>query len=147
MISRPAAAEPAAYVIENAAVLDAGWPILRDLDVAIPAGRVTALLGPGGAGKSTLLHALSGHRLPGELRLAGTWRLYGAVRSRWQHHDIFLLPQRRAGATGGTWREALASDASVVLLDEPCAGGPPAPTRPSSPSSPPGWPAGSAAPS
>lgn len=121
MTGRPAA-DLAAYVIADAAVLDAGWPILRDLDVAISAGRVTALLGPGGAGKSTLLHALSGHRLPGDLRLEGTWRLHGAVRSRWEHHDIFLLPQRRAGATGGTWREALASRASVVLLDEPCAG-------------------------
>lgn len=121
--AEPGADRPAdpAYLIENAAVLEAGCPILRDLDVAIPAGQVTALLGPSGAGKSTLLHALSGHRLPGDLRLAGTWRLHGAVRSRWQHHDIFLLPQRRAGATGGTWRDALASPASVVLLDEPCA--------------------------
>jgi ABC-type branched-subunit amino acid transport system ATPase component len=112
-----------AYVIEGAAVLDAARPILRHLDVAVPGGGITALLGPGGAGKSTLLLALSGRRLPGDLRLTGTWRLHDAVRTRWQQHEIFLLPQRRAGASGGTWRDALASAASVILLDEPCGHG------------------------
>lgn len=115
-------AEVAAYLIEDAAVLDASRPVLRGLDVAIPSAQITALLGPGGAGKSTLLHALSGRRLPGDLRLSGRWRLHDAVRSRWQQSDIFLLPQRRAGASGGTWRDALASSAAVVLLDEPCVG-------------------------
>lgn len=122
MIAPDDAADVAAYLIEDAAVLDASRPILRGLDVAIPSHRITALLGPGGAGKSTLLHALSGRRLPGDLRLTGGWRLHDAVRSRWQQADIFLLPQRRAGASGGTWRDALASDAPVVLLDEPCVG-------------------------
>jgi ABC-type thiamine transport system ATPase subunit len=112
-------ADVPAYLIEGAAVLDAERAILRDLDVAIPDRRVTALIGPSGAGKSTLLHALSGRRLPGDLRLTGSWRLHQAVRSRWQPHEIWLLPQRRAGATGGTWRDALASSASIVLLDEP----------------------------
>jgi atypical dual specificity phosphatase len=110
----------AAYVIEDAAVFDAGRPILRGLDVAILHRRTTVLLGPGGAGKSTLLHALSGRRLPGDLQLTGTWRLHDAPRSRWEQADIFLLPQRRASAVGGTWRDALASSASIVLLDEPC---------------------------
>jgi atypical dual specificity phosphatase len=109
-----------AFVIADAAVLDAGMPVLRDLDVTIMSRRTTVLLGPGGAGKSTLLHALSGRRLPGDLALTGTWRLHNATRSRWQQDDIFHLPQRRAGASGGTWRDALASTASVVLLDEPC---------------------------
>ena len=110
----------AAYRIEHAAVLDASRAILRDLDVAIADRRITVLVGPGGAGKSTLLHALSGRRLPGDLRLIGSWRLYNAVRPRWLQHEIFLLPQRRAGATGGTWRDALASSSAVLLLDEPC---------------------------
>ena len=114
-----------AYVIEDAEVLDASRRLLRDLDVEIMSRRITALLGPGGAGKSTLLHALSGRRLPGDLRLTGSWRLNDAVRTRWEQADIFLLPQRRAGASGGTWRDALASTASVVLLDEPCVRAPP----------------------
>jgi len=33
---------------------------LSDVDVAIPRGRLTAVLGPSGSGKSTLLHCLSG---------------------------------------------------------------------------------------
>jgi atypical dual specificity phosphatase len=110
----------AAYIIERAAVLDATRTILRDLDIAIADRRITVLVGPGGTGKSTLLHALSGRRLPGDLRITGSWRLHNATRSRWLQHEIFLLPQRRAGATGGTWRDALASPASVLLLDEPC---------------------------
>jgi ABC-type multidrug transport system fused ATPase/permease subunit len=35
--------------------------ILRDINLHIPAGKVTALLGPSGAGKTTLLALLSGH--------------------------------------------------------------------------------------
>lgn len=112
----------AAYVIEDASVLDTARVILRDLDVVIADRRITVLVGPGGAGKSTLLHALSGRRLPGDLELTGSWRLHDAIRSRWQPHDIFLLAQRRSGVSGGTWRDALASQASVLLLDEPCAG-------------------------
>ncbi len=38
----------------------AGRPVLRGIDVAVPAGRVTVLSAPSGAGKSTLLRALVG---------------------------------------------------------------------------------------
>jgi branched-chain amino acid transport system ATP-binding protein len=34
--------------------------VLRDVDLAVPAGKVVALLGPNGAGKTTLLRAASG---------------------------------------------------------------------------------------
>jgi ABC-2 type transport system ATP-binding protein len=37
---------------------------LSDCDLAIPPGRVTALVGPNGAGKSTLLHLAAGLRRP-----------------------------------------------------------------------------------
>ncbi|WBU60922.1 ABC transporter ATP-binding protein [Paracoccus albus] len=37
-----------------------GLPILRDLDIHIPQGRITAIIGPNGCGKSTLLRALGG---------------------------------------------------------------------------------------
>jgi energy-coupling factor transporter ATP-binding protein EcfA2 len=114
----------AAYVIEDAAVLGEAAAILCDLDVAIPDREITVLVGPSGAGKSTLLSALSGRRMPGDLRLTGSWRLHNVTRTRWQPSEIFLLPQRRAGAVGGTWRDALASDAPVVLLDEPFARAP-----------------------
>ncbi|HZD68920.1 MAG TPA: ABC transporter ATP-binding protein [Actinomycetes bacterium] len=46
---------------------------LRDCSVAIPQGRVVALVGPNGAGKSTLLHLATGLLAPsaGEIRVFG----------------------------------------------------------------------------
>ncbi|HET9140036.1 ABC transporter ATP-binding protein [Actinophytocola sp.] len=46
---------------------------LRDCSLAIPAGRVVALVGPNGAGKTTLLHLVIGLRTPtqGSLRVLG----------------------------------------------------------------------------
>jgi len=37
-----------------------GMPVLHGIDLALPAGRWTAIVGPNGAGKSTLLKALAG---------------------------------------------------------------------------------------
>ena len=36
-----------------------GVPIITDLDLAIPAGKITTLVGPNGCGKSTLLRGLA----------------------------------------------------------------------------------------
>ncbi|GIF78574.1 ATP-binding cassette domain-containing protein [Asanoa siamensis] len=46
---------------------------LRDCSLAVPPGRVAALVGPNGAGKSTLLHAVMGLLTPtsGEARIFG----------------------------------------------------------------------------
>lgn len=48
-------------------------PVLRDVDLALHAGEVVALVGPNGAGKSTLLSVLAGDVRPdhGEVHLAG----------------------------------------------------------------------------
>ena len=37
-----------------------GRAVLRDIDLVVPRGSVTAVLGPSGSGKSTLLAALTG---------------------------------------------------------------------------------------
>jgi iron complex transport system ATP-binding protein len=42
----------------------AGAELLRDVDCAVPAGQVLAIVGPNGAGKSTLLDVLSGALRP-----------------------------------------------------------------------------------
>ena len=55
-------------------------PVLRGIDLSIPAGTITALIGANGAGKTTLLRAISGI-IPAE---AGTIRYDG--------HDIVGMP-------------------------------------------------------
>lgn len=47
--------------------------VLRDCSLAVPSGRVAALVGPNGAGKTTLLHAVMGLVTPtvGEARILG----------------------------------------------------------------------------
>jgi ABC-2 type transport system ATP-binding protein len=52
--------------------------VLRDLDLAIGAGEVTALLGPNGAGKTTAVGLLTGRLQPD----GGTARLFGLDPSR-----------------------------------------------------------------
>ncbi|HEY7865450.1 MAG TPA: ATP-binding cassette domain-containing protein, partial [Psychromonas sp.] len=41
--------------IENLSVAYSGKTVLRDLNISIPEGKITALIGPNGCGKSTLL--------------------------------------------------------------------------------------------
>ena len=47
--------------------------VLDDINLSVPAGSVTAVLGPSGSGKSTMLAALTGELVPaaGEVRLFG----------------------------------------------------------------------------
>ena len=60
----------------NISELSAGYPgkpVLADVDLAIPAGKLTIIVGPNGCGKSTLLKTLCG-LLPmqkGEIRVSG----------------------------------------------------------------------------
>lgn len=64
-----------------------GKPVLRDVSLALPAGKITVLLGPNGCGKSTLLKALCGI-LPvesGEILLGG--------------EDLLALPPRKLAQT------------------------------------------------
>ena len=49
-----------AIVVEGLDVTRGGRPVLRDLSLRVPAGRVTGLLGPSGCGKSTLMRAIVG---------------------------------------------------------------------------------------
>lgn len=58
-----------------------------DIDIAIPAQGVTALLGPSGSGKTSVLRALAGlDRHPGTIR-------FGEI--LWQDHETFVPPHRR----------------------------------------------------
>ncbi|MHB8913233.1 MAG: ABC transporter ATP-binding protein [Lysobacter sp.] len=50
-----------------------GRVVLRDIDLQVPRGSITAVLGPSGSGKSTLLSALTGELVP----TAGTVEVLG----------------------------------------------------------------------
>ncbi|HVI25413.1 MAG TPA: ATP-binding cassette domain-containing protein [Xanthomonadaceae bacterium] len=67
--------EPAPAVRLSAVRLARGGrTVLDGLDLAVPAGSITAVLGPSGSGKSTLLAALTGELAPA----AGSVEVFGA---------------------------------------------------------------------
>jgi putative ABC transport system ATP-binding protein len=73
----PAPAVAAARAVALTKVYGAGDQrvvALDSVDVTIPAGRMTAVMGPSGSGKSTLMHCLAGLDEPtsGEVYLGGT---------------------------------------------------------------------------
>jgi iron complex transport system ATP-binding protein len=72
---------------------DRGKEVLRALSMAVPAGRVTTILGPNGSGKTTLLRLMLGvlHPNSGEIRLAG--KPLGHYSRRERSQAIGLVPQ------------------------------------------------------
>ena len=71
-----------------------GEPVLRDVDLDIPAGSMTAVGGPSGAGKSTLAELLLGLLAPaagGVVAVDGA-PLTGELRRRW-HQSVAYVPQ------------------------------------------------------
>jgi len=81
--------------------------VVRDLDLEVRAGEVTALLGPNGAGKTTTLMTLSGDlpALGGEVRFGGT-----VTTSRLHHRarqGLALVTEQRAVFTRLTVEENL----------------------------------------
>lgn len=84
--------------------------VLEDVSLGVPAGTITALIGPNGSGKTTLIRALTGLHEPTE----GTVRYRGPETAR----PIGYLPQHPAFRPGFTVRETLAFYASLVGDDE-----------------------------
>ena len=81
-------------------------PILKQVSVAIPNGKLTGIIGPNGAGKTTLLRCLAGELHPqqgtvtlGDNRDLSTWR----ARERAQR--IAYLPQNTVFAFAFTTQE------------------------------------------
>ena len=75
--------------LSNLCLDRSGRTILRDIDLSVPRGSVTAVLGPSGSGKSTLLAALTGELPPA----SGTVDVFGKPVPRGTH----LLLEMRKG--------------------------------------------------
>ncbi|MFI5664935.1 ATP-binding cassette domain-containing protein [Streptomyces sp. NPDC051684] len=62
---------PAALTATHLTVTYNTHPVLQDITIRLPTGKVTAIVGPNGAGKSTLFHCLAGTLRPdaGRIRL------------------------------------------------------------------------------
>lgn len=56
---RPMAPEPAPYVVEDLVLSHGRLRVIDGLNLTIPQGQLTAIVGPNGCGKSTLLAGLS----------------------------------------------------------------------------------------
>ena len=72
-----------------------GHPVLEDVSLTLPSGKITALIGPNGCGKTTLLRAACG-LLPlagGQIFFGG--RELGQFRRREFARLVALLPQTR----------------------------------------------------
>ena len=89
--------DPAPVELVGGSVAIGGRPVLRGIDLDVPAGQFLALMGANGSGKSTLVRALIGLRplTSGRLRLFGTEIDHFHDWSR-----IGFVPQR-GGATSG----------------------------------------------
>jgi manganese/zinc/iron transport system ATP- binding protein len=76
-------------VINDLTVTYRDKPVLQDIDLVIPRGKLCAIVGPNGAGKSTLIKAALG-LTPSA---AGSVRIFGKPYAQ-QRHRVGYVPQR-----------------------------------------------------
>jgi branched-chain amino acid transport system ATP-binding protein len=74
-----------------------GQPVVRDLDLEVPAGAVVALLGANGAGKTTTLETIAGLNKPiaGSIEVDGE-EVGGTPAFRLARAGVSLVPENRA---------------------------------------------------
>jgi iron complex transport system ATP-binding protein len=90
------------------AALDLGYggePVVRALDLRLPPGRVTAIVGPNGCGKSTLLSALARVHTPSAGAVLLDGRDLASLRPRDAARRVGLLPQQAEAPDGLTVRD------------------------------------------
>ena len=68
-------------------------PVLTDLSLEIPAGKVTAILGPNGTGKTTMLHIMLGLLKPSRGRALVDGKSHKEYSRRELSQTIGLVPQ------------------------------------------------------
>jgi atypical dual specificity phosphatase len=101
--------QPPVFVVRNGVIRGSEGILLHGLDLDVPRGAVTTILGPAGSGKSRLLEALSGH-------LGEPWSREG----EWQQSSDATVVhlQQPIGNAASEWRCAFDDPEAVVLLDE-----------------------------
>jgi NitT/TauT family transport system ATP-binding protein len=93
----PTASSPPAISCQSVQLaFSGGQPVLRGLNLEIPAGQVTCLLGPSGCGKSTLLKSFAGLLRPdsGKVLIGSAAPNPNAQRMSFVFQDPTLLPWR-----------------------------------------------------
>lgn len=96
-----------ALTTENLVVGYGKVPIVKGVNITVPEGKITALLGPNGCGKSTLLKALS--RILSAQSGAVLWNdeKIEQISSRQLAQQLALLPQSQEPPEGVTVRDAV----------------------------------------
>ena len=90
MIQRPGASVTAAVEVHDLTVAYHRKPVLWDVDVLLPAGKLIAIVGPNGAGKSTLMKAILGLVRATE----GKARIFGSESTRVaSRQEVGFLPE------------------------------------------------------
>lgn len=80
--------EPSAIIVKNLTVAYNGNPVLQDININIPKGKLVAMIGPNGAGKTTLLKSLLNIIKP----LYGTVEFPLLKNKKW-HNQVAYVPQ------------------------------------------------------
>ncbi|MGY4857864.1 ABC transporter ATP-binding protein [Cryobacterium sp. AP23] len=90
------------FVVEGLSVLYGERVAVDAVSTVLPAGRITAVIGPNGCGKSTLLRALAGLVRPdrGRISLGGTD--IGRIRTKEYARRVAVLPQSPVAPDGLT---------------------------------------------
>ena len=89
--------DPAPVELVGGSVAIGGRPVLRGIDLEVPAGQFLALMGANGSGKSTLVRALIGLRP----LTTGRLTLFGTPIDRFQDWSRIGFVPQRGGATSG----------------------------------------------
>ncbi|EAM8464769.1 TPA: Fe(3+) dicitrate ABC transporter ATP-binding protein FecE [Salmonella enterica] len=100
---------------ENLTVSYGTQPVLNNLALTIPAGKITALLGPNGCGKSTLLNCFSRLLSPQSGKVLLADRPLDSFSSRQLARRLALLPQHHLTPEGITVRELVSYGRSPWL--------------------------------
>jgi len=89
--AEPPSDEPAPLSVKDLTVAYQRKPVLWDIELTLPEGRLIAVVGPNGAGKSTLIKAVLG-LVP---RASGQISIYGKPYET-QRHLVGYVPQRES---------------------------------------------------